>query len=163
MRFRDSSTKFSGDIGESWIEFVAKYLHVSRDYNLSLAQKLQYLHNILQGDAKIFYLDQIQSSVNSFQQAIDSIGKEYNSIVRQNIVKNYLGRISLNMFTAEELSESDALQKVYKLITKLSPQVSQSHRGDANKIGFLRNSTVGCNWATEPLGRIATHRLTFQQ
>eukprot|EP00171_Calliarthron_tuberculosum_P002991 IDg2991t1 len=95
MRFRENSAKFSGDIGESWIEYVAEYLQVSRDYNLSTVQKLQFLHNILRGDAKRFYLDQIQGHVNSFQQAVDSIGREYNSIVRQNRVKNYLSGIRL--------------------------------------------------------------------
>lgn len=28
---------------------------------------------------------------------------------------------------------------------------------------FLRNATVGLSWATEPLSRIATHNLDFQQ
>lgn len=35
MRFRDNSHKFSGEIGESWMEYVADYLQVPRDYNLT--------------------------------------------------------------------------------------------------------------------------------
>ena len=38
-----------------------------------------------------------------------------------------------------------------------------SHRGNACKVEFLRNAVVGCEWATEPLSRIATYNLTFQQ
>ena len=38
-----------------------------------------------------------------------------------------------------------------------------SHRGNANKIASLRNAVVGYEWATEPLSRIATHVLSFQQ
>lgn len=56
MRFRDQASKFSGNLGESWSEFVAEYQQVSRDYELTASQKLQYLHNLLRGDAKRFYL-----------------------------------------------------------------------------------------------------------
>ena len=59
--------------------------------------------------------------------------------------------------------EGDALTKVYKVITRLSPQVPDSHRGDAHKIKFLRSAVIGSEWATEPLSRIVTHGLTFQQ
>ncbi len=78
-------------------------------------------------------------------------------------MKNYLSGIRLNTFMKEELDESSSLEKAYKLITKLSPRVPQSLRGDAHKIEFLINATVRCTWATEPLSRIATHVLTFQQ
>lgn len=88
MRFRDSGAKFSGDIGESWMEFVAEYQQVARDYSLTPPQKKQYLHNLLRGDAKRFYLDRIENFVNTFQQAVEMIDKEYNSAVRQNRVKN---------------------------------------------------------------------------
>eukprot|EP00171_Calliarthron_tuberculosum_P023415 IDg23415t1 len=163
MRFRDKDTKFSGDIGQSWMEYVAEYQQVARDYGLSPAQKKQYLHNLLRGDAKRFYLDQVDNQVNNFNQAVLVIENEYNSVVRQNRVKTYLGTLRLSKFVTDGLDELAALEKVYKLITKLSPQVPQSHRGEAHKIEYLRNSTVGFSWATEPLSRIATHGLSFQQ
>ncbi len=78
-------------------------------------------------------------------------------------MKNYLSGIRLNGFLKEELDESSSLEKVYKLIMKLSAQVPQSLRGNVHKIEFLINATVRCTWATEPLSRIATHWLTFQQ
>lgn len=39
---------------------------------------------------------------------------------------------------------------------------AQSYRGDAQKIEFLRNPTVGYGWSHEPPSRIATHELTFE-
>lgn len=41
MRFSRFDNKFTGDIGQSWNEFVVEYLQVARDYELSNAQKLQ--------------------------------------------------------------------------------------------------------------------------
>eukprot|EP00171_Calliarthron_tuberculosum_P018940 IDg18940t1 len=135
MRFKEKDSKFSGDIGQSWIEYVAEYQQVSRDYGLSPTQK--------------------SSTCTTYFAGMRS--------VRQNRVKTYLSTLRLSKFVVDGADELSALEKVYKLITKLSPQVPQSHRGEAHKIEFLRNSTVGFSWATEPLSRISTHGLSFQQ
>ena len=78
MRLRDGDKTFSGALGESWMEFFDEYIHVCRDYALSPTQKLQYMHNLLSGDAKRFYLDRVDGYATSYQQAIDLIEKEYN-------------------------------------------------------------------------------------
>lgn len=163
MRFKDDSAKFSGSIGECWGEFVAEYQQVARDYNLTESHKKQFLHNLVRGDAKRFYLNQVQTYTTTFAASVQMVESEYNSVVRQNRVKNYLNSLRLNKFIVEGADELSALEKVYKLIIKLSPQVPQSHRGEAHKTEFLRNATVGAAWATEPLSRIATHNLTFQE
>ena len=161
MRFRND--KFTGDIGESWNKHVAEYQQVARDYNMNATQKLQYLHNIMGGGAKRFYLNVAMPNVNTYNHAIDLIGQEYNSVVPQNRVKNVLNQIRLQEKLGDNQDEGEALAKVYKIITKLSAQVPPSHWGNAHKIEFLRNAVVGCEWAAEPLSRIATHNLSFQQ
>ena len=87
---------------------------------------------------------------------------EYNSPVRKDRCKNYLSYLRLAKFVNEGLELSAALEKTYKVIMKLAPQVPLSHRGETHKVEFLRNAAVGYDWATEPLSRIATHNLTFQ-
>ena len=57
---------------------------------MNATQKLQYLHNIVCGDAKIFYLNVVMPNVNTYNHAIDLIGQEHNSVLRQNRVKNVL-------------------------------------------------------------------------
>lgn len=59
MRLKEREKTFSADLGESWVEFVDEYSHISRDYNLNPSQKLQYLHTLLHGDAKSFFLDKV--------------------------------------------------------------------------------------------------------
>lgn len=75
MRFRDAGSKFSGGLGENWREHVSEYQHVARDYELSSAQKLDFLHNLLCGDAKRFYLDRV-AHVGTFVQAIEQVSLE---------------------------------------------------------------------------------------
>ncbi len=64
--------------------------------------------------------------MNTFQQVVEMIDKEYDSPVRQNRVKNHVNGLRLSKFTNQGLGESTAFEKVYKLINKLAPQVSQS-------------------------------------
>ena len=94
MRFR--SDKFTGDIGESWNEYVREYQQVARDYGLGNQEKLQYLHSIIEGTAKRFYLNTALPHVNSYAHAVDLIGKEYNSLNRQTRIKNVLSVVSSN-------------------------------------------------------------------
>lgn len=57
MRLKDTARKFIGAIGECWMEYVDDYKQIARDYNLSVTQKLQYMHSGLRSDAKMFYLE----------------------------------------------------------------------------------------------------------
>ncbi len=61
----------------------------------------------------------------------------------------------------EYVAEYQQVARDYNLTS--TQKLPQSHRGDAHKIEFFRNATVGCTWETEPLSRIATHGLTVQQ
>lgn len=47
MRLKDYESKFDGDLGECWSEYVDSCLQIAKDYNLCMEQKLQYLHNML--------------------------------------------------------------------------------------------------------------------
>lgn len=120
MRLNNGDKKFSEALGESWMAFVDEYLPIGRDYSLSPTQKLQYLHSILSGDSKIYYLERIDGYATSFQQAVEMIEREYNSSVRKSCVKHYVNQLRLNSFVAEEMGESAALAKLYHIITKLS-------------------------------------------
>lgn len=134
MRFKDDRKKFSGAIGEYFNDFVSDYLQAARDYDLTPSQKLHYLHNILTGDAKRFYHNRIEGYAAGFSQAVSMLEDEYYSAVRQDRCKNYLSSLRLARFVSEGHEVSTALEKTYKVITKLAPQVPQSHRGEAHKV-----------------------------
>ena len=116
MRFR--TDKFTVDIGESWNEYVAEYQQVHMDHNLGNQQKLQYLHNIIEGDAKRFYLNNVQPHVNTYAIAVELINQEYNYPVRQNTVKNILSQLRLCNKLGENQDEDEALAKVYRVYIK---------------------------------------------
>lgn len=76
MRLKDSDKKFTGELGESWMDYVDEYQQVALDYNLTPQQKLQFLHNLLAKDAKRFYLERVVTYAQTFQQAVEMIGDE---------------------------------------------------------------------------------------
>ena len=134
-----------------------------RDVILHPSQKLQYLHNVLYGDANRYYLDKVDGYASSFQQAVSILEKEYNSPVRQTRVKNYLNSLRVSSYITQGVESSAALSKIHKSVIKLSRQAPRSHQGDAHKVEFLCNAIVGMPWSNEPLSRVATHNLTFQK
>lgn len=66
MKLKESSSKFSGDLGECWAEYVYNYEGLSRDYFLTPCEKLQYLHNLLQRDALRFYLSTVYPKAGAY-------------------------------------------------------------------------------------------------
>ena len=121
------------------------------------------MHNILCSDARRFYLDKVDGYATSFQQAVQLINDQYNYHVRQTRIKDYLNTIRIATFMEKGTTASDSLSKVYKLIVKLARQAPQAFRGEANKVEYLRNAVVGHHWAKEPLSRVGTMSLSFQQ
>ncbi len=121
------------------------------------------MHDLFRGDDKRFYHNNVQLNVQRIEHAVELINREYNSAARQSRAKNFLYTLTLRNQIDEHSAEGQALEKVYKTITKLALQVSMSHRGDAHKIAILGNVVAEHKSATEPIIRIATHQLTFQQ
>lgn len=163
MRFREPTSKFSGAAGQTWSEYVSEYQSMARDYELSPDQRFRFLHNILAGDAKRFYLNNVQGHAATFSEAVSMVEAEYNSQVKQMQVKNRLASHRMSAHVAAGQTEAEALVSTYQLILRLAPQLPVSHRADPHKVDFLRSAVVGSAWATEPLSRVATRGLGFQQ
>lgn len=82
------------------MDYVDEYVHIFHDYNLSRSQKLQFMHNIVRGDAKRFYLNVLYGFTNTFEQAVEITEKEYNSAVSQARVKNFLNGFHITSFVS---------------------------------------------------------------
>lgn len=55
------------------------------------------------------------------------------------------------------------LANVYKAILETSRQVPVSHRADAHRVEFLHRALIVQEWVRDPLLRVATNELTFQE
>lgn len=127
MRLKDTDSEFDRELGERWSEYVDSCLRIPKDYNFTMEQKLQSLHNVLSTDALRFYLDAVQPHATTFKQAVAMNDQEYNSPVCQNRVKNYLTSLRVREFVGNGMEVSTRLSKVYKLTLKLFGQVPPLH------------------------------------
>lgn len=93
---------------------------------------------------------------------MDLIEKDYNSLARQNRVKNYLNGLLVSDSTNSTIDAAAVISKLYKVIFKLSRQVPISYDGDSHRLAFLRREFLGHPWAIGPLSRAITHTLSFQ-
>lgn len=78
MRLKDIDKKFSGNLEQSWMEYVDECLHIFLDYHLNPVQKFQLLHSALTGHAKRCYLDSVDGFATSYQRTVEIIEKGYN-------------------------------------------------------------------------------------
>lgn len=163
QRYRDIATRFSGEPDQVWSEFVQDYLLMARDNHLSVEQRYQYLHYVLAGDAKRFYLNTVQGHATTFTEAVAMIEAEYNSTAKQMQVKNTLSNHKLSSMVTAGKDVKTALADTYKMIVRLSPLVPQAYRSDANKLDFLRSAVMGYSWANSSLRKLNAGSMTFQQ
>lgn len=163
LRFKDNHAKISGDAHECLDDYVAEYDLVGRDFGLSREQKLRYSHNLLRRDAKRYYLSELEPFAASYADAVRSIRAEYHSAIHQSQAQNTLSSLRMSNFVAEGMTEEKALMETYKTVAKVSKLLPTSHKGEAHRVNYLRGAVVGYSGATEPLSRIPTAQLGFQQ
>lgn len=95
-------------------------------------------------------MDTVDGYDTYFQQAVEMIGKEYNSVVRQNKVKIFRRSLRMSTYVVDGMNMADNLERVYKTITKLSGQALNAHRGEAHKVEFLCTAVTGYGLARDP-------------
>lgn len=89
--------------------------------------------------------------------------REYNSVVKQTRVKYQFCALRLDNYKKNSADTIGALEMFSERILNLSRQVPVSHRGEAQKIEFLRGAVIGHLWAKELLSRVVTAGISFQQ
>eukprot|EP00170_Pyropia_yezoensis_P002749 contig_11548_g2754 len=79
------------------------------------------------------------------------VGAEYNSIVRQDRVKNYLPGLRLSAFVKDGTDILATLEKTYKTISELAPQVPRSHHGESYKFDECAHLVIAIKAAKRKL------------
>jgi len=160
-RFKDQSAKFSGRTQQLWDDYTTHYDHVTRDLSVSAQHKMQFLHNLLSGEALRFYLEDVMRTVVTYEAACAKIRESFRSPVRQGRAKNVLQLLRMSDFVAKGLSGSDALKETYELVARVSKNVPRAFSGDTHRANFLRGAVIGYPWAMHPLSRMDTHDISF--
>lgn len=111
-RFK-STKKFTGELGDDINEHIGNYLDAANDYKLENLRKLQYFHNIFDGEAKRFYRQNVMGVSQLFIEACTKKGQKYNTITRQNRVRKRLQSLRLSSIVrAKSCTTTEALQEL---------------------------------------------------
>lgn len=121
QRFKKEE-RITGKLGESVHESLANYVEACEAYGLNEAQKLQYLHNLFDGEAKQFFRAYVQNMSNCNQIAAQKMILELNNITRQNRVRKYLQGLEIqSIMQKEKCNVNDGLEKIRNIISRYSP------------------------------------------
>lgn len=163
VRFKSKEDKYGGSEEENLSEHVDEYLSVTRDYNLTQTQKLQYLHNLFKGEALRFYNKQVREKESTIGGAINAMQNHFNSLDKQQRVKADLTTLSLSAFSEKHGgSIRKGLAKMASYIAERTPLCPPDFRGESHQIEFMKQAVLEYPWAEPILYRI-NQNTEFQQ
>jgi hypothetical protein len=144
--------KFTGKLGEDLTEYISNYMDATNDYNLTNQQKMDFMHHLLDGEAKRFYREEVLSSCTNFAEATAMMQAEFNSLTRQNVVRKHLHKLRLvTIVKKRNCTVTEGLEELREIITKLTPQGPRTHRSEEDKVEYLYKAVVGSSWAKSSL------------
>jgi len=162
-RFKDRAAKFMGKTDLLLNHYKTKYDLVTRYFGVSAHQKMVLLHNLLDGEALRLYLDEVMRTTVSYETARANIEGRFLIAVHQGRAENYLQNLPMSDFIKADVSEADALEKVFTIIARVAKVLTREFYGAAHRAHFLRGAVIGYPWAMQPLSRQHVQPVTFQE
>lgn len=148
QKYKSKEDKYSAKIGEDLEELFENYEQTCEDYKLTDKHKHQYVHNLFEGEAKVFFKQNVYPNVRNYEQVKQEMLQEFNNATRQNRVRQYLLSLTLNTIMKDKsCNVSAGLEHLRNIITKFAPQGPPSHRDDAHKVEYLCNAVKKHSWA----------------
>jgi hypothetical protein len=156
--FKDDTAKFSGNLDESLTDYLRQYDVVCRNLSISVGRKFDLMHNIFRDDAKEWFFANIAekhpSLIGGYPGAVRLLIEEYQSLTRQERIKQLLDCITFDQFVEGTGTHADlksALDKLKTRIVKLTQQCPPAFRGVEHQLAHLRRAVIGKPWSELPL------------
>ena len=70
QRYRSDEIRFSGALGECWIEYFSEYQYAARELTLMPTQKPNPMHHLFRGNAKRSYILNIECGIKTQRRVI---------------------------------------------------------------------------------------------
>lgn len=153
-RFKDSDTKYGGDEEEDLSEFLEAYSTVTKDYELTVEEKLQYMHNLFKKEALRYYNSSVKGKVTTFTEACKKMREHFNSGDKQTRVKNELQNIKFQDYVKKEGTRYKALNSITSYIANRSQLCSKFYRSESHRVDFLKKALLFEKWAQPTLRNI---------
>jgi hypothetical protein len=129
---------------ESLEDKFLTYRTIARDYQLRNSQKVELIHNLFDEEALRFYNNHVREKAATIEEVYQLMSKEFNSITRQEKVKNQLHSLKLHHFVElKGMTANEALDHIQAKINAMLPQCPKEFNHDSYKRELLRAAVVG--------------------
>jgi hypothetical protein len=164
QRFNQKGAKYAGGMDESLEDRFLTYRTSARDYQLRNSQKVELIYNLFHEESLRFYNNHVREKAATIEEVYQLMSKEFNSITRQEKVKNQLHSLKLHHFVKlKGMTANEALDHIQAKINAMLPQCPKEFNHDSYNRDLLRAAVVGNRWASEPISRCTGVGSTFQE
>ncbi len=107
---------------EGYEEFVVQYLAAWRDLHFSSSERLQFLHNLFDGEALRFYNANVAGRVRELTEALQLVKEQFKSASKQQQVEAELSKLSFSNFVGKAGGKEEVgVQGAQKSHSETSP------------------------------------------
>jgi hypothetical protein len=160
--YKTDSAKYGGTITENFQEALDRYLRSIEDLQLPPTKWLQFLHNMLTGEALSFY-SSISATCQTLSDARNHLAGEFISAALQNAARREIDSLDFRNELASAATPMESLEAIRTTITRVITQCPERYRGEKFRIDFLRRALQSEPWAADPIARADGDDHTFTQ
>jgi hypothetical protein len=132
QRFNQKGAKYAGGMDESLEDKFLTYRTIARDYQLRNSQRVELIHNLFDEEALRFYNNHVLDKANTIEEVSEMMSKEFNSITRQEKVKNQLLSLKLHhLVELKGMTANEALDHIQAKINAMLPQCPKEFNHDS--------------------------------
>ena len=163
MRF--AKIKFKGDYYENWELFAEEYVSYCKRQRVMMDERLDLVPITLAGNAKQFYIDEIQKPASKANKSMSWGGmlQKFNDRFASETKRERMSLfLQIYSFEREHSDSSQALEKLIAQINKISPMARERDRADEAKSIFLKSAIISRSWGVNALASLKGKRYTYQ-
>jgi len=142
-RFKNRGAKFTGKTDQLFTDCKTQYDLVNRYFGVSAHQKMLLLPKVLDGEALRCYMEEVMRTTVLCETACAKIEGRVLTAVPQGRAANYLQNMRMSDFIQVDVSEADALEKVFSIVARVAKKQPRKFSGDAHRAHFLRGAVIG--------------------
>ena len=160
--------KFKGGYYENWELYCDEYVAFCERQRVSTAERVLLFPIALSGNAKLFYINEIQRRPDGDQkpvtwgEIVKKFTNRFSSEVKRERMSTFLQTVQVYQFEQTERGAAQALEKLIAQLEKIAPMAMKRDRTDEAKVVFLKRAVMSRSWGVSALASLKGQRYSYQ-
>lgn len=144
VAYSSDKQKIWDKIDEDWLTILSRYQFMCNQNKVGGADKISYLHYLLDGAALKFFINEIEGKVTNWGEVVRRFHDRYASAAKQDYISHRPDEIHISQFeTGEGTTESQALRHTIDEMDRLTLMSHPEDRTDRTKMLHLQQAVLG--------------------